>query len=194
MLGSVRADPVDSALFSCPGLGMSKRELLEPVSGMAMELWRPSQGIVPPDQRLFFSVWWAFHRLGVFRNGTYGVLMAMQGDRVVHRSCLMPAWYRWPYMAAGDVQVSNTWTHPEYQGQGIAAGVLRRVIRATHPTRTVWYSAHLDNAASIAVARRAGMRESGTAMRTQVMGLRVLGQYVKKSDVNEWSHVPNASR
>lgn len=94
-------------------------------------------------------------------------------------------------MAPADVQVSNTWTHPEFRGQGLAVGVLRRVIESTHASRLIWYSAQLDNAASISVGRKAGMQEAGTAVRTKFLGLRVLGQFVMRGDQLKGAFAPN---
>lgn len=169
---------MDSLVFRKAGLGRGSTALVTAMPEVELRLWRPHQGLIPPQQSSVFAAWWALHKIRVFKSGTYGVLLGVHDGEVVHRSCLMPAWYRWPYMADGDVQVSNTWTHPDFRGRGLAVETLRRVIEATHESRTIWYSAHLNNEQSISVGRRAGMTEHAHAVRTKALGLRVLGQFV----------------
>lgn len=162
-------------VFARRGGGQGPSALGGPLADCRVQTWRPSHGVWPPEQGAHFGVWWACHRLGVFRSGLYGVMLVLDGDRVVHRSCLMPSWFRWPFMAPGDVHISDTMTDPDYRGRGIAVEVARRVISATDPSRTVWYAAPESNDASIAVARRAGMEPVGRAVRTRRLRIRLLG-------------------
>ena len=173
---SQRSGEADYIVFRAAGAGGATAKLTEPISELSVEIWRPSQGIVPPRQSPGFAAWWAFHRIGLFQSGTYGVLLVRDAERVVHRSCVMPAWFRWPFMQAGDIQSSDTMTDPDYRGRGIAVAAARRIIAVAHPSRAVWYASQTTNEASLAVGRRAGMEPVGRAIRTRRMGVRILGQ------------------
>lgn len=179
-----RTEEAEYIVFRKPGGGQGQGAALAPISGLRVELWRPSLGIVPPEQSVRFATWWAFHQAGMFRSRTYGVLLVFDGERVVHRSCVMPAWFRWPFMAKNDVHISDTSTAPDYRGRGIAVAAARRIIDVADPSRNVWYATQTNNAASLSVGRRSGMEQVGRAIRTKRMGLRLLGRLEMASHSN----------
>src|SRR5947207_15988399 len=86
-----------------------------------IEVWRTSaRRLLPPDSPLYpFFVWWLFHQFRVFKNQDYQVVFIRDGDRVVQRCCVLPAFFCYPFMYSGDLNV-GTWTHPEYRRRGLA--------------------------------------------------------------------------
>lgn len=148
-----------------------------------VRLWGPSMTrIIPPSLGLKHSLWWLFHYLGVFHNRDYAVVLIGNGDNLIHRSCIVPAYFRWPFMEANDCMISSTWTHPDYRGQGLATAALMQAMRTyAKPGRRFYYCSRPANSASIAVCRKAGFFLVGSARRTRRMGIRMLGQLIIES-------------
>ena len=100
----------------------SPREL---PAGYSIEIWRPSwRRIVPPTLGPKFALWWALHTGALFTNRDYAVLIIRRNGRAVHRTCLIPKYFRWPFMKDGDLQISSTWTHPDHRCLGLATYAL----------------------------------------------------------------------
>lgn len=148
--------------------------------GYRVEFWYPDwRRIVPPTLGLKFALWWALHWLRCFRNRNYSVLLIRQSGLIVHRTCLIPTYFRWPFMADGDLQVSSTWTHPGYRCRGLATYALQlAAAQWAREGRKLWYVTHDDNAASLAVCSNIGFRLLDRAARTERFGLRIFGKLV----------------
>jgi RimJ/RimL family protein N-acetyltransferase len=148
--------------------------------GYTVESWHPGLGrIIPPTLGLKFALWWGLHHLRLFRNRNYSVLLIRVNGEVVHRTCLIPKYFRWPFMADRDMQVSSTWTHPDHRCRGLATYALQ--LAATQwagDGRKLWYVTHDDNTPSLAVCRNVGFRLLDRANRTERFGLRIFGQLV----------------
>lgn len=149
--------------------------------GYAAEFWTPRAGSIRPDGLglLPFAIWsTVFHYGRVFRNRGYQLLLIRKGGRLVHRSCIFPGYFRFPFMAARDLQVGDTWTAPTERGKGLASWALMTALRRLATDgKTVWYICDHDNTASIGVARKAGMRLVGRGIRTRRFGVNLLGKY-----------------
>jgi RimJ/RimL family protein N-acetyltransferase len=144
------------------------------------ELWKPSWRRLKPHDvgGAAFLVWWFFHQTRVFANRGYALVLIRHRGQLVHRSGVYPRYFRFPFMAPGDLQIGDTWTSPEHRGHGLATFALREAARrAALEGRRVWYVAEADNLASCRVAERAGFRLAGTGERTSPFGVRALGQY-----------------
>mgnify|MGYP003610416714 CR=1 FL=1 len=151
------------------------------IDGLQFRVWRPSAlQLRPPAQGAHFAAWWGLHQARVFKSRQYSVLLAreLECKRVIHRTCVMPAWFRWPFMHTNDIQISDTWTHPDYRGRGIASFAAGMVVRQADGTQTVWYATQESNASSLSVCRTLGMQPVGTAVRTDRFGFRILGSLV----------------
>lgn len=149
--------------------------------GHAGRFWTPSlrEPWPPGVPALPFAGWTAMHHLRVFRSRLFAVYLVTHAGRLVHRSCVLPAWYRLPFMRPGDVQIAATHTAPEARGQGLArAAVSAIVARLRAPGRTIWYFADEDNVASLRVIEQCGFAYAGAGVRTRRHGLALLGQYV----------------
>jgi len=145
------------------------------------EFWAPRGGRLRPSGLgwMPFVVWSVvFHHGRIFRNRGYQLLLIRKEGKVVHRSCIFPGYFRFPFMTAGDLQVGDTWTAPEERGKGLAGWGLAAIIqRLAAPGTTVWYLCDEGNAASAAVARKAGMKLVGRGVRTRRFGVNLLGKF-----------------
>jgi RimJ/RimL family protein N-acetyltransferase len=147
-------------------------------------LWRPGvMRIVPPgagELRKRFAARWLMHQLHLFANREYQVLLIHHraGGELAHYSGATGRYWRWPFMGAADMQIGDTWTNPQHRGRGLgkfALGVLLKHL--ARPRRRIWYVVEADNLPSIAIAKAAGMRLSGTGGRTRPRLLRFLHAY-----------------
>ena len=144
-------------------------------------LWRPVQGgLVPRGVPLFpFCVWTAMHRLHMFANREYGLLLVYAGTRLVHRSGIFPRYLRFPFMASGDLQIGDVWTHPEHRNRRLASFAIQEILAASaSPGRRIWYLVDDDNRISVRTIETFDFISLGTGRRVSRLGLRALGQYV----------------
>ena len=148
--------------------------------GYEVEIWRPGLcRVVPPTLGPKFALWWLLHWLRLFNNRNYSVLLIRCNGRFVHRTCLIPSYFRWPFMEANDLQVSSTWTHPDHRRQGLATYALQFAASEwVMDGRKLWYVTHDDNAPSLAVCHNIGFRLLDQATRTERFGLRIFGKLV----------------
>jgi hypothetical protein len=142
-------------------------------------IWRPSLLHLCPQTAPRKSVLWSLaHFAGVLHTREYAVLLLAYQDRVVHRSSVIPACFRWPFMCDGDLQISSTWTDPEFRGRGLATSAVRRLFALfAEPGRHFWYVTRAENRASLAVCVKTGFWFVGNARRTRRLGSRLLGSF-----------------
>lgn len=153
-------------------------------SGYTWRMWAPDRGGVAPGglPLIPFGVWTAMHRLRLFSNGEYRVLVVDHDGRPVHRSGLYPRYARFPFMAREDVQVGDVWTDPAHRSRGLASFALQELVGATAGRgRRVWYVVEASNAPSIRTVEKSGFVLLGTGARTKRLGLALLGQFVMAS-------------
>lgn len=153
-------------------------QLLPP--GYRSVSWLP-RGLSPKPSGLPwlpFVVWTAFHHLRIFSNRDYAVILILRDGRIVHRSCVFPRYFRFPFMSAVDLQIGDTWTCESCRGQGLAAYGLAEAIRQFRASaRDFWYLCDESNQASLRVAEKVGFRRIGHGFRTKRFGLRFLGSF-----------------
>jgi RimJ/RimL family protein N-acetyltransferase len=150
-------------------------------------VWRPSlTRTIPPSLGWFHCLWWLFHYLHVFKNRDYTAIIIKHHGSVIHRSVAVPAYFRWPFMNSSDIQISSTWTSPEYRGQGLATVALKTAMTLMRKDgRRFWYISRAENNSSTAVCKKAGFRLYAKAGRSAPMGLCWLGQVVIKELVED---------
>lgn len=150
-------------------------------AGYVVRTWRPRRDgptarHVPLIPNVF---WWLFDRFGIFANRSAGVLMILAGDTLVHRSLVTPRWFRFPGMGRQDLQIGDTWTHPDHRGRGLAKAAIAAIHQAwTQEFRCMWYLVDESNQASVRVIEACGYRYIGAGDRTRPWGIRALGQFV----------------
>jgi RimJ/RimL family protein N-acetyltransferase len=178
-------EPVASQflVFHCNGFAAEDEE---PDGDRRIVLWRPSPWCLrPPTAPWKSSLWSMAHYLRVFRNRDYAVLLIAERDKVIHRSSIVPAFFRWPFMRDGDLQISSTWTAPDYRGQGLATTAARKLlVLFRQPGREFWYVTRVNNHASVAVGCKAGFSYAGTAQRRFRLGTRLLGFFEMDSETH----------
>ncbi len=147
--------------------------------GVSASIWRPGSDGFPARGRLGTNLaWWLFTRLGLFSRPDFAEVSLLRDGQVVHRLIVTPKWYRFPDMAAGDLQLGDLWTAPEARGQGLA----RAAIALTHHhlagrVDRIWYVVAADNAASIRLIEGCGYRLVGRGIRTRPLGVGALGRF-----------------
>ncbi|HYL72970.1 MAG TPA: bifunctional GNAT family N-acetyltransferase/class I SAM-dependent methyltransferase [Bryobacteraceae bacterium] len=141
-------------------------------------VWTPTmRHPVPATLNVNAAVWTSFHACGLFANSGYRVVYIRFKERIVHRSCVLPRYFRWPFMGENDLQVSSTWTDPEFRSKGLASSALAHILRTmTAARRRFWYVSRESNMASIRVCRRVGFQLFAYGTRGTAFGLRSLGQ------------------
>jgi RimJ/RimL family protein N-acetyltransferase len=145
------------------------------------EIWRPSWcGVVPPGvRRRALYAYWLFHYGRVFRNRDYCLVVIRDQQRVAHYSAAYPGFFRFPFMAADDLQIGAVWTEPEYRGRGLAKiGVDALLAEIGRRERKVWYVVDEENAPSIRVAQNVGFSLVGAGVKQPRFRLSLLGAYV----------------
>lgn len=143
-------------------------------------VWRPSvfKPIPPGPLKAALGAWVLFHALHVFTNREYGQLLIYDRDVLAHRSGIFPGWLRFPFMGPSDLQIGDTWTHPDYRGLGMARFAIREIVaRYGRTGRTLWYIVESQNRASIRAVELAGFVRTSNSVRTTRLGSRLLGAY-----------------
>lgn len=153
--------------------------------GYTCSLWTPSAGGLKPSGMplLPWAVWWLFHRLHIFANEDYGILLIHNGNTMIHRSGVFPGYLRFPFMAETDLQIGYTWTHPDFRGKGLATSALKWIARMKRKTgRRFWYIAEQSNLPSIRAAKKAGFEVIGKGRRRPRFGVNLLGYF----EIGDW--------
>lgn len=149
--------------------------------GMHVSTWLPARDGYPKDGVAAWpnAIWWAFDKLGIFRNHYSGVLSIRDGDRVAHRSLVTAPWYRFPDMDRLDLQIGDVWTDPHYRGRGLATQAIGLILdRWQGHFASIWYIVDETNIASIRVIEKSGFNLAGRGCRTEPLMLRPLGRFL----------------
>ena len=118
------------------------------------------------------------HKLGLFDDDRYSEIGIWDASTRVHRLIVTPRWHRFPFMADGDLQIGAVWTHPGWRQRGLARlAIARAHCLFAAPGQRFWYVTDSSNAASVALAQRAGYRLIGEGRRTKPIGIAMLGQF-----------------
>lgn len=163
----------------------SVEETLNPVGRIDLQVWTPRWFNLKPRQFSFlpYSVWWLFNYVGIFRNDQYRIFLFKEQGKVVHRSCLFPPFFRFPFMAAADVQVGDIWTVETKRGQGLSKAMLKHIM-SLYPNTRIWFLCESANQASANLARSAGMQLHGVGRREARFGIGLFGRFVVRSSVD----------
>lgn len=143
----------------------------------SVRTWQPGlTSIIPPTFGLRRAAFWLFHYCRVFRNRDYKVLYIEEAGKVVHCTCIVPKYFRWPFMQDHDIQISSMWTDEAHRGKGLASFAVQHVLASnTMKVRRIWFAARENNPASLSVCRKCGFELVGVARRVNRFGTRILG-------------------
>jgi RimJ/RimL family protein N-acetyltransferase len=154
---------------------------------LAIRCWRPDVDGFPKrgSRSLANLFWWVLAKSGSFPRPGFCELSIRREGRLLHRLVVTPRWYRFPFMAARDLQVGSVWTAPAARQQGVARKAIAEAHRrfAGEPV-PFWYVTDAANSASAALARACGYELVATGRRTRRFGSRLLGQFV----IERWVH------
>lgn len=173
-------------LYFCFKSSVATEDLGPGPATLQTTLWHPRlTSFAPAGLPLYpFGVWWIFHYCRIFSNEDYGVVLVSRGGEIVHRSCVFPGYFRFPFMAKGDLQIGDVWTRGDFRGKGLGRATLRWIVsRFRESDRRFWYITSQDNFASIRLAESAGFRRVGCGRRVPRLGSDILGQYMLEKTV-----------
>ena len=168
-------------------------------SGLTLAFWRPGWFRLRPGgvPAMPFLAWGWCHALGLFASRDYALVLIFAGETLVHRTCLLPAHFRFPFMRPGDLQASGIWTHPDHRGHGLGLAALRAVFHQYRGSgRTLWYMVREDNLASIRLAGKAGFHPWGRGGKVARLGIGALGAYriTESPGLRDGCSLPTAAR
>ena len=130
-----------------------------------------------------FLAWWLFHNLRIFRNRDFLMVCYLDGDQVVHRTCVFPPFYKFPFMNRNDIQVGDIWTKDQFRNKGMATGAMKYLLNMEEfRNRTVWYITDVENKQSLKLAEKSGFGVCSMAKKRNRMGVSFLGKYELTSD------------
>lgn len=150
-----------------------------PPSDLVSDWWRPSLDGLPAGGPVRNLGWWGLARLGLFADERFAELSLRRGGAVLHRLIVTPRWYRFPFMAEGDLQIGDLRTHPDARRQGLARQAIAEAYRMFGRAGTrFWYVVAAENRASVRLIESCGYRLVGKGRRTAPFGLRAVGRFV----------------
>lgn len=166
-------------LFYVKDLSTPKYDIPALPEGYEFEFWRPRFNKMKPAELPWmpFGVWWLFHIFHLFANRRYALFLIRREGRLVHRSCIFPGFFRFPFMAFADLQVGDTWTAEEDRNKGLAEFALRKIVHDYAQNSRVWYLAEEGNEASIRVPRKCEFQLYAEGERRKRYGFSILGSY-----------------
>ena len=130
--------------------------------GIRMTWWEADwTHVFPPKHaNARFFMLWLLSRLHMFRNGGYTVLLIDDDQgRLVHRTCILPAWFQFPFMRAADLQLGDIFTVPEWRRRGISLFALRYCLQRLHARGGyIYYVARCINLSSHRLALKSGFQ------------------------------------
>lgn len=148
---------------------------------LQIRCWAPArQGLPPRRSRLLSNhAWWALTKARAFARPDFTEIRIEREGRVLHRLIVTPRWYRFPFMAARDLQVGDVWTSPAARRKQLGRAAIAEAHRLfDKDAGKFWYVADADNLASAALARSCGYRLVATGRRTRRLGTSLFGQFV----------------
>src|SRR4051812_11481682 len=85
---------------------------------------------VPPGQPWswrHFAWWWLFRRADAPLRAI--AVTDTDSGELVHITYIFPAYFRFPFMAAGDLQIGGIVTHPKHRNQGLAKAAIDEALQ-----------------------------------------------------------------
>jgi RimJ/RimL family protein N-acetyltransferase len=149
-------------------------------------IWRPGNfsftlpGMTPLD----IIVWQFFHYTSIFQNTDFSVFLVHKNHTLVHHSFVFPKFFRYPFMNSIDLQIGNTWTHPDHRCKGLACYAIQKIVNTiSKPGRRFWYVVEKNNYPSIRVIEKCHFKLIGEGIRSKCCNLRLLGAFIIKNRI-----------
>lgn len=141
--------------------------LKEPSKPTKIQLvrWRPSLGsLQPPRKPGKYALYSLFHYSGVFGSSLFQQVTATIDGQTVGSLLIVPAYFKYAFMARSDVQITYVMVDPVYRGQGIGLQMMYDAMRDIRSG--IWYVTDESNLPSISLATKAGFELAGFAQRS----------------------------
>jgi glycosyltransferase involved in cell wall biosynthesis len=147
------------AIFRAPP-GVRAATFEQPI-GTKLTWWRPTwSDVFPPHHaNARFFVLWLLDRLRIFRNDGYAVLIIEdERGRLIHRTCILPAWFQFPFMRPMDLQLGDVFTTASWRRRRVGVFAVRYCLeRLSLSAGCIYYVAQTKNISSHKLALRAGL-------------------------------------
>ena len=115
---------------------------------MQIRTWQPGRD-GPPRRPISNFFWWGLAKAGAFSRPGFTEFCIDEAGKRLHRLIVTPRWYRFPFMAADDLQIGDVWTCPKSRRQQLARiGIAEVHRRFADEPGAFWYVTAADNAAS----------------------------------------------
>src|SRR5690606_17875200 len=90
--------------------------------------------------------------------------------KLAHFFCVVPKYYRWPFMKDKDVQITYVITEEAYKGRGFAFKGISQALNRLPKDGDVWYVTDTDNIPSQKLALKLGFELYGEGYREKSLG------------------------
>lgn len=150
-------------------------------SEYSISIWQPGNDMfsLPNVSPVILVAWQLCHYAGIFKNKELSIFMIHYKSVAIHRSVIYPKYFRYPFMNNSDLQIGNTWTHPDHRGKGLASFAINYIVRKLgKPGRRFWYVVDKNNASSIRVIEKCHFNKYGEGIRTKRCNTLLLGSFV----------------
>lgn len=123
-----------------------------------IKIWKPNAThFIPPQKPAKYLLYWIFHVMGIFKSNDYCVILVYKSNKLVASAMMVPRYFKWPFMADKDLQLTYVMTNPEFRGRGIGELMLKEAINMfSDEDRNLWYVTDTGNTASIRLCVRMG--------------------------------------
>lgn len=122
-----------------------------------LEIWKPSYRSIKHSRLPSkYFLWWFFHYLHIFRNENLQIWLFYIKDEIAHFFCVVPKYYRWPFMSENDVQIAYVVTAKKFRGNNIAYNAIAKAINDLKVDGDIWYVTDSNNYASQKLAEKLG--------------------------------------
>lgn len=125
-----------------------------------LKLFKPTLfKVMPPNYFKFsFLVWWLFWNLRILDGKYFIGLVYNLDNKIVHHFLILPKFFKYPFMAKGDMQIGDVWTSPSYRGLNLSAYAISTTVKdILKVDNSIWYLTTPENYPSIKVAKKLGI-------------------------------------
>lgn len=125
-------------------------------------IWKPSICKVYHRRLpIKYAIWWIFHYFNIFGNKNLQIWLYYIKGELAHFFCIVPKFYRWPFMQKQDVQITYVVTEKIFQNKGLAFKGINNALSNLNISGNIWYVTDSTNIASQKLAEKLGFELIG---------------------------------
>ena len=122
-----------------------------------LKVWKPSILNMHHSRLPFkYIIWWFYNFFKIFKNKKIQIWLYYINNELAHFFCIVPKYYRWPFMKKNDVQVTYVITEKEYRGKKLAFNGIAKALNELQIDGDIWYVTDSSNIASQKLAKKLG--------------------------------------